>query len=641
MKPTRAWLIILLVALAYGAGHLAWYAGTPLGQVPVLDEQENLRLATQIATGTLPAEPFYRAMGYPLLLAGLLRAGVAAAQLPLAALVLGVMLHALGAGLAGAVARRWFDDARAGLIAGLLFALNPVFVHFATQRLDAALAVGLFLAGLLALPFAAGGDRPPARPPSAGAAPLLALSLTSVCWALAALTRPQFLTVWVALPVLWLWRHRTRAGLRAALVAVGAGAVLFVAEGLWQRSVGGEFHVSPWQGAYNLWAANQPGAHGRYYTQQLDLSQANSRANPAQLESILLYQRETGRTDHDIAAMNAHWSQKLRERILRHPLDWLGQLGRKTYALLNDWEQYNNKTYAFHQARSPWLRPNPLGWGLLFVLGVAGAWRLHGVDAARARLFAGIAAACAGGIVLGYVSARFRLPLAALLCVLAGGALAQPLFWRRLGHWSRLAFAVAFPLAAIVTFSNLDGVRDRRPIVQDQLLLARAAQEAGDDATAWSAACAALALAPDRRDADEYVVTSGFNRLLTGTLSPAENTQWRASARHLLTPPAAGGDAARIIAATITRDPAVLRTLDTANDTGASDALGALALLGVADAGELARLRAAPWDAGSTLYLMARQADDPAGFSAWARAHRPPGWGEALAAARARLLAAN
>jgi hypothetical protein len=48
----------------------------------------------------------------------------------------------------------------------------------------------------------------------------------------------------------------------------------------------------------------------------------------------------------------------------------LGQLGRKVYALLNDWEQYNNKTYAFHQARSPWLRWNPLSWGVLLVPGV-------------------------------------------------------------------------------------------------------------------------------------------------------------------------------------------------------------------------------------------------------------------------------
>lgn len=622
MKPTRAWLIVLLVALTYGAGHLAWYAGTPLGLVPVLDEEENLRLAAQIASGTLPAEPFYRALGYPLLLASLLKAGLSAAQLPLAALVLGVILHALGAVLAGAIARRWFDDARAGLVAGLLFALNPVFVHYATQRLDAALATVLFLAGLATLPLSASSQIHPRGP-----------WLTSLCWALATLTRPQFFAVWVALLVLWLCRHRTRTGLIATLGAVAVGGALFSAQGLWQRSVSGEFRLMPWQGAYNLWAANQPGAHGRYYTQRLDLSQSATHDNPARLESILLYQRETGRTDQDIAAMNAHWDKKLRDRVLHQPLDWLGQLVRKTYSLLNNWEQYNNKTYAFHQARSPWLRPNPLGWGLLLVLGLAGAWRLHGVDAVRTRTFTLIAAACAGGIVLGYVSARFRLPLAALLCVLAGGALARPLFWRQLGHRQRLAFAAALPLSAIVTFSNLDGVRDTRPFVQDHLLIARAAQAVGDDTTVWQAAIAALTLAPERRDADEFAVTSGFNRQLTGTLSPAEKAQWLASARHLLNSPATGGPAARIIAATITNDIDMLHTL-----APAADALGALALIQAASPTELVRLRTAPWDAGTTIFLMARQADDPAGFAVWARAHRPPGWSEALTAARARLF---
>lgn len=627
MKLARAWLIVLLVALTYGAGHLSWYATTPLGLTPVLDEQENLRLAVQIADGTLPAEPFYRAMGYPLLLAGLLKIGVSTAQLPLAALTLGVGLHALGAVFAAAAARRWFDDARAGLIAGLLFALNPVFIHYATQRLDAALAVVFFLAGLAVLPR---GFLDEAEPR------IRSLSLTSLCWALATLIRPQFLTVWAVLPILWLWRHRTRAGLIATLVAVGAGSVLFLAVGFWQRAVSGEFHVMPWQGAYNLWAANQPGAHGRYYTQKIDLSQSAANDNPARLESILLYQRETSRTDHAIAAMNAHWSQKLRDRLAHQPLDWLRQLTRKTYALLNNWEQYNNKTYAFHKERSPWLRPNPLGWGLLFVLGVAGAWRLHGLNAPRARAFALIAATCAGGIVLGYVSARFRLPLAALLCVLAGGALARPLFWRQLGHRSRLAFAVVLPLAGILTFSNLDGVRDTRPFVQDHLLIARAAQSAGDDDATWQAATAALALAPERRDADEFVVTSGFNRQLTSVLSPTEIVIWQSSARHLLTPPAAGGTAARIIAATVTKDIPTLQSLAIM-----PDALGALALLDAATPTELARLRAAPFDAGTTLHLMARQADDPTGFAAWAHLHRPPGWSEALAAARARLFPAR
>ncbi|MDI1318728.1 MAG: hypothetical protein PSW75_00855, partial [bacterium] len=92
-RPTL-WIIALL-ALLYGGGHLAWYWGTPLGQSAVLDERENLQLAAQIAAGRLPPEPFDRAMGDPLVLAGLSAAGLASEKAPYAATFLGLLLHAL------------------------------------------------------------------------------------------------------------------------------------------------------------------------------------------------------------------------------------------------------------------------------------------------------------------------------------------------------------------------------------------------------------------------------------------------------------------------------------------------------------------------------------------------------------------
>src|SRR5687767_904124 len=132
--PRSLWPIVIptAVALAYALAHLAWYRETPLGQVPVMDEQENLAFAEAIARGELPKEPFYRAPGYPLLLALLRGAGVPTSGLFAAALTLGAALHAINAGLAAALAQRWFGRT-AGIISGLLFALHPVFVHYATQ----------------------------------------------------------------------------------------------------------------------------------------------------------------------------------------------------------------------------------------------------------------------------------------------------------------------------------------------------------------------------------------------------------------------------------------------------------------------------------------------------------------------------
>src|SRR5882724_3234731 len=195
MTATRLWLLILLVALVYGLAQFSWYAATPLGRVPVLDERENFTLAEQIAGRSLPPEPFYRALGYPLLLAGLRAGGISEPSLPPAALLLGVALHALSAVLTGALARRWFDDPKAGLFAGMSVALNPVLLNEALQRLDGTLGTVLFLAGLVSL---AGDGKTRSVAPAVAA---------SAWWALAALTRPQFLLVWLALPPLWLWHH--------------------------------------------------------------------------------------------------------------------------------------------------------------------------------------------------------------------------------------------------------------------------------------------------------------------------------------------------------------------------------------------------------------------------------------------------
>jgi Dolichyl-phosphate-mannose-protein mannosyltransferase len=621
------WLIVVAAALAYGLAHFNWYAATPLGQVPVLDEKENLTLAAQVFGGTLPPEPFYRAMGYPLLLAGVRFAGATAGQLPLAALLVGVVLHALSALLIARLAQRWFDDDRAGAVAGLLAAFNPVFVDSAMQRLDGTLGMVLFVAGLVCL--ALERDRP-AR---------WQLPAASVWWSLAVLTRPQYLTFWLILPFAWVARHRTRGAAVQALLAVVVGAAPFLAEGLWQRSVGGEFRILPWQGAYNLWAANRPGSNGRYYQQSLNLAYSGQSANPARQESGILYRMETGRTQATIDEMNAYWRQRFLGQVVRHPITWFGLLVQKTYALLNDWEQYNNKTYAFHKALSPWLRFNPLGWGVLLVLGVAGAWRLQARDVKLAGVLALIAAAGTAGVLIFYVSGRFRLPLAALLCASAGGALARPLFWRQLPLACRRALAATLLVAGLITFSAFAGVRDHRTIVQDHLLVASAAQAVGDDDEAWSQALAALSLDPSRVDADEFVVTSGFNRLITGDLPESDFAAWHVSARRLLAVPAAGSPDSRVTAALLERDAGILRA--SAGRTGAIayNALGALQLLGLADETETARLASAPWDTGGALFLMARQTLNPEAFAAWLNV-QPNSTGRAsvFSAARQRLL---
>ena len=488
--PFRTCIVVGLpaaAALAYAFGHLGWYMGTPLGRVPVLDERENMDLAQAIFTGSLPAEPFYRAPGYALLLAGLRFAGVSAGGLFPAALVLGAVLHGMGAALVAALARRWFGN-RSAVIAGILFALDPVMVHFATQTLDSTLSLTLFLAGLNG--FAAAVAAPQRAGPWAWA---------GIFWAAATLVRPNFLLVWLVAP---LSAAALPGARRPQMVAAAlAGVLLFGAAAGWQKSVSGVAGFLPWQGPYNLWAANRPGANGRYYTQHVSLPDVLARSNPARAESVLLYEQETGGAPGDIAAMNAHWRRRFLQEVASHPLRWAALMARKAYALLNNWEQYNNETYAFQKDLSPWLRWNPLGWGMLFVLAVVGAARLGAESPRSAAALGAVCAACAASILLFFVSARFRLPLAAVCAVLAGGALGKLRFARAWPKGRRAALAACAALAGIVSFSSLGGVADRSTFVQDHVLLARAAFTVGDDATALSEATAALGMQPLHPDA--------------------------------------------------------------------------------------------------------------------------------------------
>src|SRR5262249_20878745 len=121
---------------------------SPSGRFPLLDGAENLALAQRIAQGSLPAEPFFRAMLYPGLLALLLLGGVPSDWLPAAAGLLGCLLHAGSTVFVYWIARRAWASARAGWVAAALYGLNPVAIYFATEPLDTTLGLFLFLAGL-------------------------------------------------------------------------------------------------------------------------------------------------------------------------------------------------------------------------------------------------------------------------------------------------------------------------------------------------------------------------------------------------------------------------------------------------------------------------------------------------------------
>ncbi|MDQ8195135.1 hypothetical protein QEH59_11915 [Coraliomargarita sp. SDUM461004] len=492
---SRLWKFLALAAVVYVLLFGLTFLADPLGQTPVLDARENVAWAQIIRAGQLPQEPIYRALLYPLILAQ-----APASFLPWAATCFGILLHLTSAVLVGLIAMQLWRDRGAAWSSGLLFAVYPVALYFSGQVLDITFSITLFLAAIYTL----------LRGMEASAA------CSQIAWGLAAglfgglavLARPNFLPPALCLPVVILFAQ-TRSW-RTPLCA-GAGLLLMLClQGWANQQLSGQFRLLPWQGAYNLYAANCEGANGKYYTQRVSFNEVPAGKNTTRMESEHFYREAFGAdVDLEVDAMNAYWREQLRESVAADPWRWLGLMGRKGFYVFNNWEQYNNLSYHYHQARWPLLAWNPLGWGVLLLF--AGAGLCFGYRNSDRPAFWGITIlglAYAAGLLLFFVSARFRLPLVPLLCVAAGGCV----FLRRpqgRRDWS-LATILLLCLGGLA-FGNWFDARDRAPFIQDEVLLAKANSELGDDLQALALSRSVLARDPMRAEAQGLELTSLFN----------------------------------------------------------------------------------------------------------------------------------
>ncbi len=507
-KLPKIALLLAVVAL-YSLAHLTWYLDTPLGIKPVLDGQENLILSQQIQDGTLAREPFYRAMLYPALLA----------VLPIGHSLLGLICHLANTALGAILARRFWKDERAGIIAGALIGLNPVLLHFAFDPLDTTLSITLFLVTLSALQKAFHLGSADKR-----SAFLFAAAGASI--SLASLARPHFLLSLAVLAALLLLATFKRKLSKTHLASYSAACVIpILAFGFVQKSWSGSFQILPWQGAYNLWISNNPQANGLYYQQSISFHHRGEHQNPNRMEAALLYEQEHG-APGSISEQTAYWRSRTLQHIANEPLSWLKLEAFKLYASFNSFEQYNNKTYAFHKQLSPWLRYNPISWGLLLVLttfSLTVLWRQK-----RSELLPGfaIAASLLAGLMIYMTSARFRLPLVPLAAILASGLPLALAAIRKSSPRLRRNALIVTAAACAIAFTRFAGVASERTFPQDALLLADAAARIGDDQTAIKWSNYVLDKEPLQQQGLRLRLISRYNQIASGASSGTEN-EWR------------------------------------------------------------------------------------------------------------------
>lgn len=492
---------VALVALIHCAIWFAHYNQTALGESPALDNRQTLELARAMSDGRLAEEPFHRAPLYPYLLSLFLNIGLPHEMLPLVARWLNAFALALTAGSAAFVALRLWGKPACGWMAGLLVALNPVFIFFAGDAFDILPATACLAASLALLQAWL------TKPSFKGSL------LIGVLLALGAALRSHLLPIAILWPVAsFILSNKDR--LKHAILPLAPLLISFLLLGLANLNVSGEFRMMPWQGAYNLWAGNGPDASGRIYAQKIRVDFENGYDNPAKLESIALYEQETEETPpHSIDTMNAYWKEKALNYIAEHPADWLGLMLRKAYYFLNSYEQYDNKTYGFHKQQNLLLLVNPIHWGLLLALAVGGA--LIGLSEKNNRppvivyiiLFAGYAA----GAILFYTSNRFRLPMIPVLGILGSGAFLLPAYWRTAKNFRKLVFAACIALTLLIAYSNFFNARDKNTWEEDYALLANASLRTERDQAALDWAEKALRMSPRRGDMLEVAAQANFN----------------------------------------------------------------------------------------------------------------------------------
>ena len=384
----------------------------------------------------------------------------------------------------------------------LLFAANPLVHFYAGDPYDILLATALMTAfvyyGWLAL----------------NTGSFRRLWIASACLAVAFTLRSQFLSIALLWPGLVvghaLWARRSlNFGLRAIVPtlvpAVATLAIMTLAQG-WAT---GHYRALPWQGPFMLAVTNDPDLFTGYsYRQQFNVSSLGDARFPVEEEARLLFTIETGEA-FTVDAANNYFRQRFRERILDDPIAWMALPMRRSYAFVNDHEAYDNKTWSLQKSLHPWLRWNPIGWGMLLVVATGGALSLARGRPPLALLCALAFLGYAAVLILVLPNSRYRLPLYPIVAVSA--AFAPQILsgsWPQKQRVYPLALAA---LAALLTFSRFGGVAAEDTRLADYILMAHAELQAGEDPSALRWTDAAATLAPGRPDVRELQLVALFN----------------------------------------------------------------------------------------------------------------------------------
>jgi tetratricopeptide (TPR) repeat protein len=465
-----------VTALVVRLAHLWSMRDSPFFQVLLGDARAYDAWGQQIAQGDwLGHDVFYQAPLYAYFLGAIYSVHHSLLLVRICQAVIGSCACAL----LGYAAHRFFGRS-AGLAAGLMLAIYAPVVFFDALVQKSVLDV-FFLCLLLALLSAVVANLESAVPGRRFALRWFAAGL--VLGALS-LTRENAL-VFAPVVLAWIWldstfgarhppsgarlppsgarnppsgaRHPTSGARNPRVVATAmfaAGlALVLLPVGLRNRIVGGEFHLTTAQAGPNFFIGNNPHADGTY----VPLRAGRGSPEYERQDASDLATRAAGRPLSP-GEVSSYWTRRALEYIRMNPLNWLALEARKMRLLSNAAEVIDTESQESHEDYSLPLRllSRVAHFGVLLPLACLGIW-ITWSERRRLSLLYAMGAVYAISLLVFYVVARYRLPLALFLILFAAAGLIRcRRFFKTLTPAG--AFACAASLVGVAIFSNWPAV---------------------------------------------------------------------------------------------------------------------------------------------------------------------------------------
>jgi len=433
VTPSRARVLaaIWVFAFAIRCLYLWQIADAPFYDLRLGDADAYDAWARRIAAGDWIGQgAFYQAPLYPYLLALLYRTlgdGVTVVR------IVQALLGATSCALLAAAAASFVGEMQA-VIAGALLAVYPPAI-FLDGLLEKSSFVTFFTVLLLWLV---------SKPPTA---------MTMRRWvaagaALGLLTLTRENAMLLVLPLL-LWivlaPMPRRARSRAAAALAAGGLAILLPVGVRNLVAGGGFHLTTAQFGPNFYIGNRAGASGTYDA----LTVGHGSAADEQQDARRLAEQSAGRA-LTASEVSGFWSNRAWSDIRSQPMAWIRLLARKAALTFNAAEVADTETLDVYAEWSSLLRAlRPFDFGVLLGLAAAAAvltassWR-------RLWLLYAVAATYSASVVLFYVFARYRFPIAPVLMILAAAGVVQAARLADGPQVRRLALALAAAVGAVV-----------------------------------------------------------------------------------------------------------------------------------------------------------------------------------------------